>query len=637
MTDYKIAPLTWLRTKFAELNHTHSNYVTTSDSRLSDARTPTSHSHGNLQNNGQIGATAQANKNIVTDSSGKITTEDKPTIPTQTSQLTNNSGFITSNSLSNYLQQSDVKDNLTSTDTNKPLSANQGKQLKTLVDGKANSTHSHNDLSQSIQNLGQTISGLADVATSGDYDDLINTPENLSDFNDDVGYLTSHQSLTNYVTTSDSRLSDSRTPIAHATSATTYGVSSASNYGHAMASNTSPKANGTAAVGSETAKFARGDHVHPHNCVNNLTSTSTTTPLAANQGKVLNENKAPTNHASGINTYGLGNSEEYGHVKSINNLTTSSNNDGECLSAYQGKILNDKKLEKTTLNSIDSQYQTYGIYNTWDIYDVFVAQQYISYLNITDTSIDCGGIFQGILKFTNKTSKQMYLELTLTNSNGEGAVYCSFSSNSGNDIDITTTKTSITLQPDAIIYLFIEEENVVIDYAVKSNRSEISVIADMIYPVGSIYMSVNNNNPQILFGGRWEQLKDRFLLGSGDTYANGSTGGSATVSLTVSQMPRHNHSTNAHTHNVSESGEYFVTSEANGANNTRVSYNASGNRYVDGMTSNSTPFHHRAATGSASPTTKYSGGTDTSESASNGSAHENMPPYLTVYMWKRIA
>ena len=69
--------------------------------------------------------------------------DNKPTIPTQTSQLTNNSGFITSSNLSNYLQQSDVKDNLTSTDTNKPLSANQGKQLKTLVDGKANSEHTH--------------------------------------------------------------------------------------------------------------------------------------------------------------------------------------------------------------------------------------------------------------------------------------------------------------------------------------------------------------------------------------------------------------------------------------------------------------------------------------------------------------
>ena len=41
-------------------------------------------------------------------------------------------------------------------------------------------------------------------------------------------------------------------------------------------------------------------------------------------------------------------------------------------------------------------------------------------------------------------------------------------------------------------------------------------------------MSVNNTNPSNLFGGTWTQLKDRFLLGAGSTYTNGSTGGSAT-------------------------------------------------------------------------------------------------------------
>lgn len=56
---------------------------------------------------------------------------------------------------------------------------------------------------------------------------------------------------------------DGKAPTSHASTATTYGAASASYYGHAMASSTTPKANGTAALGSETAKFARGDHVHP--------------------------------------------------------------------------------------------------------------------------------------------------------------------------------------------------------------------------------------------------------------------------------------------------------------------------------------------------------------------------------------
>lgn len=58
-------------------------------------------------------------------------------------------------------------------------------------------------------------------------------------------------------------LLEDKAPTSHASSETTYGVSSASNYGHAKASSTTPKANGTATVGSETGTFARGDHVHP--------------------------------------------------------------------------------------------------------------------------------------------------------------------------------------------------------------------------------------------------------------------------------------------------------------------------------------------------------------------------------------
>lgn len=52
-------------------------------------------------------------------------------------------------------------------------------------------------------------------------------------------------------------------PTSHASTTTTYGISSDTQYGHGMATSTTPKPLGTAAVGSETAKFARGDHVHP--------------------------------------------------------------------------------------------------------------------------------------------------------------------------------------------------------------------------------------------------------------------------------------------------------------------------------------------------------------------------------------
>lgn len=51
------------------------------------------------------------------------------------------------------------------------------------------------------------------------------------------------------------------------------------------------------------------------------------------------------------------------------------------------------------------------------------------------------------------------------------------------------------------------------------------LISNVMYPVGSIYISASEINPTTYFCGQWEQIKDRFLLGTGDTYDNGITGG----------------------------------------------------------------------------------------------------------------
>ena len=86
---------------------------------------------------------------------------------------------------------------------------------------------------------------------------------------------------------------------------------------------------------------------------------------------------------------------------------------------------------------------------------------------------------------------------------------------------------------------------------------------DRVYPVGSIYFSVSAISPNELFGGVWEQIKDCFLLACGDKFAYGTTGGSEKETLSVAQLPAHNHigstktttntttSTNGnHTHNI---------------------------------------------------------------------------------------
>ena len=85
-------------------------------------------------------------------------------------------------------------------------------------------------------------------------------------------------------------------------------------------------------------------------------------------------------------------------------------------------------------------------------------------------------------------------------------------------------------------------------------------LLNLVYPVGSIYWSSNNTNPATLFGGTWTQIKDRFILAAGDSYSNGATGGAATVTLTVNNMPSHSHSftpsgsVSSHSHSFTPSG-----------------------------------------------------------------------------------
>lgn len=126
---------------------------------------------------------------------------------------------------------------------------------------------------------------------------------------------------------------------------------------------------------------------------------------------------------------------------------------------------------------------------------------------------------------------------------------------------------------------------------------------DIAYPVGSIYLSVNNTSPAELFGGTWERLKDCFLLAAGDTYAAGSTGGEAQHKLTVDEMPKHNH---------------YI---AKGSLNTDVG----------------TQFDEYSAHQVESSIQEGMYWTAYTTNVGGDNPHNNMPPYLAVYMWKRIA
>ena len=123
-------------------------------------------------------------------------------------------------------------------------------------------------------------------------------------------------------------------------------------------------------------------------------------------------------------------------------------------------------------------------------------------------------------------------------------------------------------------------------------------------PIGSIIMGTGDNFAtqtavQAIYNGTWEQIKDVFLLAAGDNYIAGSTGGEATHTLTVNEMPKHSH-------NLPVDKQY---GEATTTERDRINL-TSGIVYNNGYASNET--------GASQP-------------------HNNMPPYLTVYMWRRIA
>lgn len=137
------------------------------------------------------------------------------------------------------------------------------------------------------------------------------------------------------------------------------------------------------------------------------------------------------------------------------------------------------------------------------------------------------------------------------------------------------------------------------------SRALSSLILEAVYPVGSIYMSVNSTSPATLFGGTWRAIRGKFLLGAyGNTYKAGTTGGEATHTLTANEMPKHAHYMavgNAAGNDIwtPQAGDYLV--DVGGVSNDHKTYSAQ-----LGM-----------------------------DNTGGGAAHNNMPPYLAVYIWKR--
>jgi microcystin-dependent protein len=140
-----------------------------------------------------------------------------------------------------------------------------------------------------------------------------------------------------------------------------------------------------------------------------------------------------------------------------------------------------------------------------------------------------------------------------------------------------------------------------------------------VYPVGAVYISMTSTNPGTLFGGTWEQIQGRFLLAVGantvntdNTYGSlnanainrpvGEQGGEVTHTLSVNEMPSHAHP---------------------------IRYGSVGSSSGDVYASVRVPYNQAQA--------RVGEDEQGMQSVGGGQAHNNVPPYIAVYMWRRTA
>lgn len=139
-----------------------------------------------------------------------------------------------------------------------------------------------------------------------------------------------------------------------------------------------------------------------------------------------------------------------------------------------------------------------------------------------------------------------------------------------------------------------------------------TALLNLVYPVGSIYMSANATSPASFIGGSWERIQGRFLLAASSSYTAGSTGGEATHTLTEAELPE--------------------ISGSIGSNSYGSVWSTLGSTKGVFSSTNDVPSPTNTEKGTTNTRT-----TQVNMSFGSGQAHNNMPPYLAVYVWKRTA
>lgn len=413
--DDKVPSVKAVRT--ALLQKVGSDYTyskTASDNRyvkitdIGETVSSTSHTHSKLQADGKIDTSNNSNMNVVTDEDGYISLEAKPTIDTEMDASSPRA--VENRAIKSYVDaqvfqaqtnnQITIDTTLTSSSTN-PVQANA--IYSALEDGLSTHTHTKSQITDisfgsesgtfcegndsrltDARNMKTTLvsasssnnTNIDNFTTTGLFHFFNNStiqyvqghlPSNLSNKS---FYLFVQARNNNEVKQVLTRFDNSQTWIRVRNSGTWGDWREVSNVGH-----THTKANIT-------------DFSHSHNQITNDGKIGTVKdlPLITTDGGVitvgsfgtdtstddnkfvscadarLSDSRTPTSHSSPNDTFGLGTSNEYGHCKIINNLTTSSVEEsiGCSLSAFQGYLLNAKVNQKAPINH-SSESQTYGI------------------------------------------------------------------------------------------------------------------------------------------------------------------------------------------------------------------------------------------------------------------------------------
>lgn len=186
--------------------------------------------------------------------------------------------------------------------------------------------------------------------------------------------------------------------------------------------------------------------------------------------------------------------------------------------------------------------------------------------------------------------------------------------------------------------------NLIVNSITTNTSSSTSIDFDSIYPVGSIYLSMNATNPSTLFGGVWEQITGFYLYagstaGTGGSNVSGaSTGNTGSTALSTSNLPSHNHSIPALSGTTSNAGNHshnlpwgYQTIYQNGGN-TRPDVRHTGN--VTATSSNGA--HTHTVTTNASTTNNTGNGTGHTHTLNNHT-HTITPPYINIFTFKRIS